>query len=333
MFTALGRDETGLTRGLAAVLAAHPETALALLDSPDIRRVLVASGVRNRVRPSSLSVDAEEIQPDRRRRDVVVRAFRAGEPTVTLIVEAKGVSLDLAGRSVAALRQQLDAYLETRSDADADGDVKVGLALTTVRNLGGDDRVATMTWSELAELLHGESRHLLARQFRDHVLMSSGLRHYDVEVLSVPAGVTLAYVDAFRVHAHPADRKSHVALYLAPRAAGGGEVSYLYGIETVFDLDLRQRDVQVARLRQDDPHLADRVEKYLDARAGEYPDEVGETVLRVYALAEKAIPLPHKPKPKRNQPGTILKWRLADFLDPALPHLPVKGGDQDDTQP
>ena len=183
-----------------------------------------------------------------------------------------------------------------------------------------------MTWSQLAELLNGQPGDLLARQFRHHVLMSSGLRYYDVEVLSVPAGDTLAHVDQFRVHAHPGDRKSHVALYLAPRAAGGGEVAYLYRIEAVFDLDLRQRDVQIARLRQDDPGLASRVSDYLDARAGEYPEETG--VLRIYALAEKAVPLPHKPKPKRNPRGAVLQWRLADFLDPGEPHLPVLGQDR-----
>jgi len=98
------------------------------------------------------------------------------------------------------------------------------------------------------------------------------------------------------------------------------------GSRLVFDLDLRQRDVQVARLRQDDPGLADRVARYLDARADEYPDEVGVAVLRVYALADKAIPLAHKPRPKRNPRGVVLQWRLAEFLDPDQRHLPVLGG-------
>ena len=98
------------------------------------------------------------------------------------------------------------------------------MALTRVPNLGGDDRVASMTWTDIIEVLGHHPNLLLARQFREHLLVSAQLRDFDTEVLSSPAGDTISSIQEFRIHAHPAERAQRVALYLAPRTGRGGHV-------------------------------------------------------------------------------------------------------------
>jgi len=263
---------------------------------------------------NSLAVDSEEPQNDKSRRDIVLRAYAVSGHVVSAIIEAKHPSRTGGPIRASALNDQLNGYLNGRSGADCVDDKKVGVALTRMRNLAVSDQIAFLTWTDIMDVLGEHPDLLLAQQFRDHLLMSSKMRYFDVEVLSVPAAETINSIQEFRIHAHPADRTDRNALYLAPRR-GGSYVDALYSIASVFDFELGQRDVQLMRLREDpDSGLADRVAAYLDARAKAFGDE-GDIILRMYNLEEKTILLSHRPRAMRGVQGDVINWRLSDFLD------------------
>lgn len=322
VFTALGGQETGLTKGLAAVLASDPLALAALIQLPAIIALLGAANVRTLLEETlTVSVQAEELQANGLRRDVVVRFFTAHGHEMTLMIEAKAQKSASNARSSASLFSQLQAYLAGSSAFDSPGDQRVGVTLTRVRSLASGSDLASITWTDLVQICLAQGTGA-ARDFGEHLLRTSGLRYYEIEVYSVPAGDSIALIWQFGLHAEPADRHPRAALYLAPREAAGGRIRELYRIRNFFDLDLDQQLSELARLQQADPNLAQRVRTYLQARRAIWPAEAG--VIRFYDLETPGIPLAHAPRPRRNPRGAVTFWTIAHLLDASRGLLPSR---------
>lgn len=322
VFTALGGHETGLTKGLAAVLADEKQVLAELLQFPDVAALLQEKLDEILRFADSVSVQAEELQSDGKRRDIVVRFYGLRGHICTLIIEAKAEKVASTARSSAALLAQVQSYIAGVSDFDEPGDYTVGITLTRVRSLAQSPSSATVTWSDLMQICLMQKAGP-GNDYGRHLLRTSSLRYYEIEVYSVPAGETLPLIWNFGLHAEPQRRRPRAALYLAPRAPNGGRCAELYRIQNTFDLDLDQRTSELARLRQDDANLASKVGSYLTARRASWNNERG--VLRFYELQIPGVKLTHEPRPPVNTRGAFVNYKLADYLDPAnvvLPALP-----------
>ncbi|MGC4935946.1 hypothetical protein ACLQ3C_19950 [Gordonia sp. DT30] len=323
VFTALGRGEVALTKGLAAVFAESPKAALDLVAQTELINSASAQGVSEadlRV-CTDLTVDSEERQSPGVgcRRDVVLRFLHNSSRVLTVIIEAKHTDVQ-AGTGVL---DQVGKYLDARGALDRAGDKKIGLTLTKADVIPLRADTASITWTRLTEIL-ADSGSKMAERFANHVRESMGLQHFEVEVYSVPVGRTSDAVEKTYIHAFPQSYSAPVCLYLAPRLAGGGEIPRLYRVERVFDLSTRLLTEQISRIEEIeadvDGDVGTRLRNYFADRVkitGEIEEE-----LRVFVLGTKPIQLKHRPRPKRNNSFKTGRWSLADLLDPSVEVLP-----------
>lgn len=193
VFTALGRGEVAMTKGLAAVLAGDPKLAVDLALSSPLRSAVEQLGITEEAlrATTDLTVDSEERQTpgSGMRRDLVLRFLQDSHRVLTVIIEAKHT--DFAAS--AAVVQQVENYLDVQGCLDRYGDRKVGLTLTKAEVVSARKDIASMTWTRVTEILIA-SGSAMGSQFAHHVRESMSLQHFEVEVYSVPAGHSSAAV-------------------------------------------------------------------------------------------------------------------------------------------
>lgn len=323
IFTALGRQELAMTKGLAAVLAEAPSLAFDLVSKTPLSKCVLKAGLEleTLLSATDLTVDSEERQVagGGPRRDLVLRFLRDGSRLLTVIVEAKHTDLE-ANESVL---EQLHRYVEANGQLDMPGDRKVGLALTKAELVPTKSNTASITWTRLTEVL-SSSHSLMADQFAMHVRKSMSLQHFEVEVYSVPAGDSADSIEKHYLHAFPQKYGAPICLFLAPRLKGGGEIPKLYRVLRVYDVSDGQLREQIARIEQEDAAAGTDVGKRM---RGYFADRLDGSVhldeeLRVFVLQTKPIVLNHKPRPKRNNTFKKKTWTLADLLDSSQSVLP-----------
>ena len=323
IFTALGRRELQLTKGLAAVLADMPSLAIALVAETPLFNAAASVGadLETLYSATDLTVDSEERQVagTGSRRDLVLRFLRDGRRLLSVIIEAKHTDL----KANVSVLDQLAGYVEAQGKLDLPADRKVGLALTKAQLVPTKLELASITWTRLTEIL-AASGSPMANQFAVHVRKSMSLQHFEVEVYSVPAGDSAQSIEEHYLHAFPQKYGAPVCLFLAPRLAGGGEIPKLYRVLKVYDISDAQLKEQIARIEEEDAYAGTDVGKRM---RGYFSDRLDGSVqldeeLRVFVLETKPIVLGHRPRPKRNNPFKTGRWSLADLLDASTSVLP-----------
>ncbi|MCK0517651.1 hypothetical protein [Williamsia sp. DF01-3] len=308
-----------MTKGLAAVLADSPSLAVDLIEKTPLKDGALSVGVDlDELRTSTdLTVDSEERQvagvgP---RRDLVLRFLRDGARLLTVIIEAKHTDL----KANDTVLDQLAGYVDVEGKLDMQDDRKVGLTLTKAQLVPVSAGIASITWTRLTEILSA-SKSTLAHQFAMHVRESMSLKHFEVEVYSVPAAGTATAIEEHFVHAFPQHYSAPICLFLAPRQGGGGAIPKLYRVLKVYDVSDAQLKEQIARIDEEDPAVGARMRGYFADRLN--GTLVADEQLRVFVLEPKPIVLEHKPRPKRNNPFKTSRWSLADLLDSSSKILP-----------
>lgn len=149
-----------------------------------------------------------------------------------------------------------------------------------------------------AQIVHAPRRLLSSTPLRNNALL---------EVLSVPAGRTLGYIQTHHVHAHPESYSYRQTPYIAFRAGDGGEMHHVYDLGQAHIFLMNPDDPAMARERiiANQPiaeEAKERVRRYHTERQrdGQFDNKHNEEY-RFYLFPTTGhIELPHRPQLQRN---------------------------------
>ncbi|PKZ62626.1 hypothetical protein CYJ73_26155 [Gordonia terrae] len=173
--------------------------------------------------------------------------------------------------------------------------------------------------------LHHSMGHYFAQELSMNIYPQPTTRPRQVEVYSVPVGRTAQVVQDHRIYACPQSYNPPECGYLAPRIARGGEIPVLYRVIAMHDVATKTLNEQLAAIDRvnhpDNQRAVSRIRAFFEDPRGK--TDVGDEDLVVFVLHLTAFELPHRPRPKRNNPFRTGRWTLADLLDPLSIELPT----------
>ena len=145
---------------------------------------------------------------------------------------------------------------------------------------------------------------------------SKGLLEYDIEVLSIPAGITIDSVKETGIYECPAEiahyksRGEHTPLFIAFRGKCGS-VEKLYKLDQLLKMPIAGRAYESLKETLD-PLIVERIEKYKNFN--NFPDSIEELKYIFVLDEEKSIELPHEIKYKGNNAFVETKRPLKDYF-------------------
>lgn len=319
-----GDNETKQTKGLAYTFSKYPNLIFMFIKS-----VLPAVALRGI--PLSevdyVHVDAEMLSEGqvKIRRDITLTFYRGNAKRFVIVMEAKSSKKGLVKDDDLTL--QLSTYLNPEYFPGELGIPIIGITITKYRVLHPvGTGFISITWNEIITLLNDFMRlkqnHnidlYIAREYTDFLTgVKNGMNFYEVEVLSVAAGETLALTKKHFIHACPHHRKGFTyktPIYITFRSGGGGQMEFLYKIKEIVVLDPLSPNLDVV-LDGIEADFANRIKGYIaDRSATKFGFEYKNEEYRFYNLDKhEVIHLKHLPKPETNNSGHRY-YTIAEFF-------------------
>lgn len=304
-----GDKETKQTKGLAYMLKLYPEILNELFKLKDISSHLKDIGFnRKSINNCDLiKIDAEMLASGESliRRDITITFYNKNIKMLILIIEAKNIKLKNPGD----LKKQLHAYFDSTHFPSDQNVPTLGISLTKFRYLYDDNalNLISITWSEIIDVLNKvlrkiQSQNVLNSSFLQEYLhflleVDKGMKFYEKEVLSVPAGGTIQQINNYHIHACPND-KNHsylTPLYITFRHKGGIMKS-LYQIGEIFVLSPHNQSYETV-IKDSSLESKERILQYIEERKKNFGFEKKNCDYKFFVLSEKRkIDLPHNPQ-------------------------------------
>ncbi len=308
------------TKALAYLLSERPSLVSDLAAIEPLR-----SAVEKAIGRGSQTVDRVEVNAElmstsaagKDRADIVIKMSHRTQPVLALVIEGKNSRLQNVDR--AAIKEQLDRYMDGKTFPDLARFNTVGIALTRYETILQD--YVSLSWSDILELViarlvQAPGDRLLA-QFRDFLTeVDPTMHYYEVEVLSVPAGKTFPFVEKHSIYGCP-DTKAYnyrKPLRITFREIGSVMKS-LRKIEEIIVFDpTNDSDIDAFKSCNRDESVKERVVSYIADRKASVGFAPRPVPYRFYILSvDDVIPLPHQPR--RVARGRMY-FKLSTLLDP-----------------
>jgi len=294
-----GKGETKQTKSLAYALKANPDFLCEF-----VKRFFPEAFGSLR-KSTYVAVIAELIFSDSRRADIVLEFWDKKHRLAVIVIEAKGVGVKAKGIAVV---DQLDGYLEkfkgiSRKDL-------YGAILTKHKVYA--EKYSSITWDDVVTLvssqLVGKEKNYFLEELLDYLTeVGNGMKYYEKEVLSIPAGATIDEVEKHGVYVCPVARKHTKALFVTFRASGGGKMKKLYKVDHEVIVDPTEH-ADMERLKVAFPEIHEKISRYSEQNTAVKTEHM------FFILSDKTIPLDHEPCPKVNNSCKIY-YSLQAILD------------------
>ena len=253
IFDLIGNSEPDQTKGLGYVLSESP-TAMQLF--------LGLLGVKEDLHPllkQRWVVDCELIQctdgHKSLRADIIIRFYDGFKPSKAIVIEAKSANAPISNEKAASQVQnynnrfiQLEQYDQTNI---------ILVTLTTAVEYLNNGGVISVTWQDVRDAF--SSNIVKKAPYHEYKIITdyinyinhlhNAMNYYDNEILSIPAGDSLAAVKDSFIYECPdsgkyKSRGEKHPLYVAFRAGGQkGRIDMLYKIQDIIRMNLEDEDV------------------------------------------------------------------------------------------
>ena len=250
---------------------------------------------------TSIEVSAERLTLDKKRADIVIKIDTKKKPLIAIIIEAKSIKTNVNQQSLSA---QISNYLKDQQFPELSSYKKIGIVLTKYSQSVPD--VVNISWENIVNLLLDFCKKLKLNEIITQYLnfltqIDKSMKYYEKEVLSIPAGKSLAMVQKYNIYVCP-DTKNYNykrPLFVTFRQANGGVMDKLYKIEDIIILNpTNQNEVQALKDSTYSDSVKTRITNYLTAANYNTPIDYDE---RFYILSEtESIDLSLSPRPQRN---------------------------------
>ena len=312
LFDLIGKKEPDQTKALGYVLARSKVAMEAFLSKVFEKESNRKKRVNELMQQDcivdcELRLENEENNADRA--DIVIRFPNKG---TVIIVEAKSLN---AGTHANKAIEQAQNYAKRMGET-----CKI-VSLTNYCDYNVPSGVVPMQWSDIIdmfdEIVRKDTNLWLEKDFLKYILKIKGImKYYDVEVLSIPAGVSLKGVEETKIYECPTDgsyrkRGEHKPLFMAFRAAGGGEVTKLYKVEQVVAMPVGGKNYETAKSNLPE-HLAKRLEDYRSLAIYDVNNEDEKWVF--FLDDERSIELPNPVRYKNNNSYVETKRPLREYF-------------------
>lgn len=303
-----GNLETKQTKGLAYILKEYPDLVFDLIKKSGIK-----TPTFNKSKVSSIEVSAEKITTSNKRVDILIKIDVFNKPCLALIIEAKSIKLRIDPSHVIT---QVQGYLDDTEIPELNEYKKFPIILTKYKSLLSEDLIS-ISWNDLIELMEKRIKKIpgsLLEQYYDFITeVDADMKYYEVEVLSLPAGNSIEFVEEHFIYECP-DTKDYnykKPIYLTFRKSGGGEMNALYKIVEIVILNPAiQSEVERIKDIDLDEKIKQRLVNYIDNVA----IKKEEFEHRFYLLSkDERIELDNRPKPPKNN-AKFTYYRLSDIL-------------------
>lgn len=278
-FDLLGEKEPDQTKGLGYLLTKSDLALRCLLEIIQFDKTEIDGLLdMNRV------VDCELIQrlgeKKSYRADVFIRFYKDYTPYMAIVIEAKSTKAQTSSDKAA---WQLSNYSDSFTELEPFKGKTYLVTLTKIVDIDSKDpNVISVTWQQLLTKFgtyrfEKNQDQLLIDYFNYLNKISGTMDYYDVEILSVPAGVTysLAGDPQCAIYECPIEGKQYEArgkkrpLYMAFRLPQShGRIEWLYKIQDILSFDLNDKatiesiDSIEENGEQKYPNFKKRIEEY-----------------------------------------------------------------------
>ncbi len=302
-----GDLETKQTKGLAFIFKEYPGLILNLIKKIEIKKI-------NNLRDISLiEVSAEKITNSNNRIDILIKIDVDNKPFIALIIEAKSIKTGINPSDVVT---QMLGYLKDGELPELNGYMPIPIILTKYKAILRDE-IVSISWNEIIEIIESSKERFqgnILDQYYDFITgVDKDMKYYEEEVLSIPAGDTIKLVEEFLVYECPdtSNYNYKKPIYITFRKYGGGEMSELYKIDEIIILNPSvESDIDRIKDFDLDDKSKERLKKYIK----KFGYNESDHEKRFYILSDdEIIPLPNKPRPKRNN-AKFTYYRLSDIL-------------------
>lgn len=244
--------------------------------------------------------------------DILLRLYQDEHPVKAIIIEAKSVK---AKTSEVAANNQVQKYVSFPQLKGFSNKETVTLTQDVKTLVEGS---TSITWLDLVnELSNVQGKEPIIKDFINYILNIKGnMKHYEEEIVSIPAGNSYEAVVSFGIYECPVEYKRNPQnpLFITFREKGGGAMKTLYKLLDVLELDLDDE----ASIEKVDEASIEKVGKQLNLkdRLDRYKSFGTPTkgVKRVYVLdIDDAITLPIPVTPMENN-TPIINYKISDFI-------------------
>jgi len=311
-----GGNETKQTKGLAYIFSQYPDFLFDFLNTKSLKKgikEITPSGIK-RKSITSIEISAERFSIDKKRADIIIKIDQNKKPFVAIIIEAKSINTSVNQQALSA---QIQHYLDPKKFPDLDSYLKVGIVLTKYNQ--SIPNIINMTWDIITQLLFNtchkfSSNSIIKQYFNFLTQIDKSMKYYEKEVLSIPAGISLANVQQYNIYVCP-DTKGYnykKPLFVTFRQSNGGVMTKLYKIEDIIILNPTNQNEIIALSNSTYPdHFKLRIINYINAMGYNTPITYDE---RFYLLSEtESIDLVNSPHPQRNN-AKFTYYTLTEIL-------------------
>lgn len=243
--------------------------------------------------------------------DILLRFYLNNNPQIAFIVEAKSARANTSAQSAA---HQAAKYTYGFSQLFAfQGNIHL---ISLTREVKEITQIVSLSWSELITALFPKaSKDKLINDFILFFLnIKGGMKYYDEEILSIPAGRTYAAIMASGIYECPVDYKSKKrSLYITFRKKKG-LMDRLYKLTDVVEFDINDVTA-IDEVNKTWPGFASRVSIYKQTLLAQGHVSVSG-IKRVYILdLDHPLILPVSVRPVENNAPPVYYY-LHEFLAP-----------------
>ena len=296
LFDLIGNKEPDQTKGLGILLSESKEGMKLFLN-------LLASGHSSISVNDLLKLDwvvdceepiesgSEQNDKNKYRLDIVIRFYKENQLEHIILVEAKSIKAQTAPE---VAEQQLNKYI---ASLDLNTTLFTRVILTAgVKEIKHDlNNTIVLTWTDIITAFEGAKKDetKIIKKYVDYLLKINGImKHYDVEVATMPTGKSLDIVEDTMIYACPPNYPivERHPLYFAFRKGGGnnGEITKLYKLKEIIVIDLaRLEQIEKENFEKD---CEQKEIKNIIERMGKHPS--GEQAYFIFDETE-TIQLPH----------------------------------------
>jgi hypothetical protein len=313
-----GDKETKQTKGLAYILYQYNDFLFNFIQFPPISEKITYELKEhlNISKITHIEVSAERITTDKNRADIVIKIDLDSKPTLAILIEAKSIKANVNQQ---LLNEQLKKYLSEEQFPEFMAYKKIGVVLTKYRQTIPE--VVNISWEDVIQLLFNyckkqSSNEIISQYLKFITEVDKNMKYYEKEVLSIPAGKSLLFVEKYNIYSCP-DTETYnykKAIFVGFRKSGGGEMEKLYKIEDVFIMNPNNdSEMKIFQNSTYSEEIKNKINRYIESTKVEEFFESIDTNYRFYILSDKAIELPNKPRHERNN-AKFTYYSIAEVL-------------------
>lgn len=297
-----GNGETKQTKGLALLFRENIKLLEMFLSLEKIRKK-IKKDLYNVIRDSEyIEIYAEMLSSDQKnpiRRDIAIYFFKENKIRFCIVIEAKSIKRNNSKE----IENQLLKYLNVKNFPYDSNCPHLGVSISKWEEFFNSKKLVSISWMEIISLIknlleYTKNKNSLAFDYLNFLTkVDKNMNYFEEEVLSIPAGKSIKFINKFKVHACP-DTKSYSykhSIFLTFRGKKG-IMDTLYKIEKVFSINPHSSSLD-SEIRNLEDY--DRIKGYINERKKEWKFEK-ESKYRFYILSTvNQISLPHLPSPAK----------------------------------